>query len=82
MNFSPGSVNMRHRGISLNIRSYYLAFLDVVIFNIFIISRYCCLSCFCRAANTLTSIRGSAEARKTTVSRNNENIKNNNIEKY
>ena len=23
-----------HRGISLNIRSYYLAFLDIVIFNI------------------------------------------------
>ena len=35
-----------HRGISLNIRSYYLVFLDIVIFNIFIISRYCCLSCF------------------------------------
>ena len=28
------------------------------------------------------SIRGSSEARKTTVSRNSENIKNNNIEKY
>ena len=35
-----------HRGISLNIRSLYLVFLDIVIFNIFTISQYCCLYCF------------------------------------
>ena len=48
-----------HRGISLNIRRYYLVFLDIVIFNIFIISRCCCLSCFRRAANTLINAKES-----------------------
>ena len=38
--------NSDHRGISLNILSYYLVFLDIVILNIFTIAQYCCLSCF------------------------------------
>ena len=53
-----------NRGISLNIPSYYLVFLDISILNIFTISRYCRLSCFLRASNTLTNAK---ESRKCEV---------------
>ena len=66
--FAPYAINEKsemsekgffHRGISLNIFSYHLVFLDIFILNIFTISLYCCLSCFLRAANTLNNAKES-----------------------